>query len=174
MRADPGCLPYLLLLNIVTRNGSHVDLRIWQNRWAAMRTFSHGSEVYRQREGCYVTVYPSEDGDVEGVALVQALLSGGMSHTLRDAGQFAHICIVGDAHDVCTGVIKNTGAGFKTQIAPLLQFGAHCKHPRGWPRGKLIEERMHIEHVGSNGDGVSYLHDLFPLLYDKSGQPRGT
>jgi hypothetical protein len=60
MRADRGRLPYLLLINAVTRNGSHVDLRIWQNRWAANSIVPHASWVHRQRAGSYVSVYPSE------------------------------------------------------------------------------------------------------------------
>jgi hypothetical protein len=103
-----------------------------------------GTEVYMQfdgKTGASIFVLPTANGDFEGVALVQALLSEGLSRICRDAGQPIHIHVRGLA--VSSGLTK---AGCKAQIAPLLPYGTHCPQVPSW----WVEECMHIAPAASD------------------------
>jgi hypothetical protein len=101
-------------------------------------------ELGRERKAASITVYASDDDDVEGVALVQAMLSAGMFQTFFDAEYSVGLCIHGISHlgpfidrkymaepDV-------TFAGWKALIAPLLPFGSYCNACRRSGQSSLI------------------------------------
>jgi hypothetical protein len=78
-------------------NGSEVFLFVWQ-----------------QQNLVSIFVYPCDDQDLEGVALVHALVSGPLAQSLRDRGLSFDIHVNGSADGRCTS------AGLQTQIWPLL------------------------------------------------------
>jgi hypothetical protein len=86
------------------QGGSKVDLRI-----------------YPQRKYSFISVLPRHENDVQGVALVQALLSRGLPRMFHDAGQEVEIVISGFWFPG-----SSPQAGFKALIAPLLPFVARC------------------------------------------------
>jgi hypothetical protein len=109
-----------MTVEVQAGNGSFVELDIC---------------LYTQRT--HVNVYPASDDDVEGAALVQALLRGGLAQTLRDAGHSADISIRGFSSND-----NFTNAGLKVQLAPLLPYGSYCnEHVWG---ATVVEESMHV------------------------------
>jgi hypothetical protein len=83
---------------------------------------------------------PFSDDDLDGVALVQALLSRGLSQALHDAEQAVDITVQGDFNppDV-------TWAGLMAQIAPILPYGTHCKSFYAVATC-IVQERVRIPH----------------------------
>jgi hypothetical protein len=121
VNANPGTTPPSLAMNVLAQSGTEVQLRV-------------------ERAQCvFISVSIRKDGDLEGVALVQALLSGGMSGLLSNPEQCIHILVEGAAKS--SGV---TPSGLKAQIAPILLHGAHCKPFFPWNKGR--KERVHITH----------------------------
>jgi hypothetical protein len=80
----------------------------------------HGSRVElefsRNGDGGVIKVFPSSDGDLEGVALAQALVDGGLGRLPHRVG----IHIVGDAS---RAGYSPTVSGFKGLIPPLMPLG---------------------------------------------------
>jgi hypothetical protein len=128
--ANPGTTPHLLAMDVLAQNGAELHLRV-------------------ERAQCvYISVSIRKDADLEGVALVQALLRGGISGLLRNPEQCIHILVQGASKS--SGV---TPAGLKAQIAPLLLYGPHCKPFFAW---KGQKERVHITHGAAKASkGVS-------------------
>jgi hypothetical protein len=65
-------------------------------------------QVWRNRKGAHIMVKPKSDGDLGGVALLQALLSGGLAKAIQDVGQHAEVSIVSQL-----GCTSSHGKGWK-------------------------------------------------------------
>jgi hypothetical protein len=91
--------------------------------------------MMQDREVVSIRVNPSSEDDFEGVALVQALLSGALAQALRDAGLscdiYVHWCLSN----------RWTPAGFRGQIRPILPLASHytINNQWWWGRGVLSE-----------------------------------
>jgi hypothetical protein len=103
-------------------------------------------DISCDRNNVSLRLSPASDGDLEMVAVVQALLSDGLAEFIRNSKKGAEIRVL-------MGSKRCTRAGLKAQIFPLLPFASSftCM-PRGTGSGDLIEERMHIGPVRSDAD----------------------
>ncbi len=162
MVADPGGMPFCLQVDIEAGHGSKVSLTVWQEDRCPVPMFS---KTGRLVQGAFFTVHPSKDDDLEGVALVQALLGGGVSKSLHDVRQSGHISILGlIAPEFQDPELCFTSAGFKAQILPLLPFGSRCKQVVGDSFYTIIQERMYFGHVASHANKeITSCNDICPL-----------
>lgn len=100
-----------------------------------------------ESNGVKVSVFSSHDEDLRPVAMVQAMLSGGLAQFLQDAGKWAEIQILPSANSV-----RASAAGLKAQITPLLPFASRYmpadRHLENW---EIFGERMQ---VGVEGSGA--------------------
>jgi hypothetical protein len=104
---------------------------------------------FPNRRSTIIQICPESDGDVEGLALVQALLTGGLARFMCDSGRRAEINFrLPDDPDPA----KFTLAGMKDQIGPLMPFASRytCVGRSG---GGLdtFEPRIHIERAARQG-----------------------
>jgi hypothetical protein len=95
-------------------------------------------------KGIKLHMYPTADEDFEVVALVQAMLSGGLARLVHDTGKYAEIRISAPTD-------RFTWAGVKAQIQPLLPFASRyipgAQSSRVAPR---FVEHIHIGLVPSD------------------------
>jgi hypothetical protein len=95
-----------------------------------------------------ICIRPSANDDLEGVALVHALMTGRWVPHLRGCGLSIHIRIEGYKRERCTS------AGLHAQIAPLRPLASRSMLlstvPEGWPlrKGQCIMEKEITVSVG--------------------------
>ena len=107
-------------------------------------------QIVHKAQFVSIKVIPTNDEDLVPVALVQALLSGGLTRIIRDAGRHAELRIgetytaSGFTDDGGTYTVRDfTLDGLKAQIFPLLPFAS--QYIPGDPTVKrLVEEWMVI------------------------------
>jgi hypothetical protein len=95
-------------------------------------------QIRRTGRGPLIDIFPENDGDLEGVALAQTLLSGGVAKCICDLGQCADLSL----HPATNGA---TQAGLKFQIATLIPFSS--RYTRVGPMSKnscRFTEKMQI------------------------------
>jgi hypothetical protein len=80
--------------------------------------------IHRTQRGHAINIFPKNDEDLEGVALAQALLGGGLAKYIRESRQGANLSM----HSGWGGA---TRAGLKRQIATLVLFSS--RYPRLTP-----------------------------------------
>jgi hypothetical protein len=85
-------------------------------------TYVHFS-IWPEKRILDICIVPWSDEDLEGVALVQALMSGVLAQILQDGTLSLRICVSGQARTGCTN------AGMKAQITPLLPFASLYMFP---------------------------------------------
>jgi hypothetical protein len=95
----------------------------------------------RKRRMAMISIYPCNNEDLAGVALLQALLSWGLAPLSGNVGAHLDIRVVGYSWNV--GI---TQAGLRMQIAPLLPFASqHISASRETGITTAIGERMRVE-----------------------------
>jgi hypothetical protein len=111
----------------------------------------HGSRVelwfWRHLDRCMIRVLPSSDEDLEGVAMAQALVDGGLGGLPRQVG----IHIVGEAS---RAGLSPTMSGFKRLIAPLMPLGPTRPCEGEWAGKKVCGRCITIVIACKKGGGV--------------------
>jgi hypothetical protein len=104
-----------------------------------------GSQIFvrtcRKRRMAMISVYPCNNEDLAGVALLQVLLSGGLAPLSGDVWEHFDIRVMGYSWNA--GI---TQAGLRMQIAPLLPFASQyisASQETGIPTA--IGERMKVD-----------------------------
>jgi hypothetical protein len=136
---------------------TYVSVYCGENHWSYHYVIKvqtpKGSLVYVRchwgRRSAVIQICPTCDEDLEEVALVQALRSGGLAEFIRDSGRRVeiNICLPDPA--------KFTVAGIKDQMGPLMPFSSRYtgvdRRGGGFNR---FEPRIYIERVGFAGKWV--------------------
>ena len=94
-----------------------------------------------------IRVFPSSDEDLEGVALAQALVDGGLGRLPHRVG----IHIVGEAS---RAGYSPTMSGFKTLIGPLMPLGPTRPCEGEWGLKKVCGRCVTIVTACKKGGGV--------------------
>jgi hypothetical protein len=100
--------PEEMLVDVSLEHG--IDVKASGSSASSLKVIIYGTSKH-----AYFSIAPSDDEDVQGVAIVQAMLSLGMAEIFKDAGGHADIGVWHYAEG-------STRAGLEAQVAPLLPF----------------------------------------------------
>jgi hypothetical protein len=93
-----------------------------------------------------IKVFPCDNEDIQGVALLQALLAEGLTLIAHATQSHLDIRVMRDdcvLNDDCMERSNVTQAGLRMQIAPLLPFGTvYASWYRSYPSSNFIGERV--------------------------------